>query len=228
MKRWIVTLPFALLLAGCATAPAAAPAAPAADPGPTAWEPDVQRFEAADRTLMPAPGGVLFTGSSSIRLWSSLERDFPGVPVINRGFGGSEMEDLLHYVDRLVLAYRPGIVLVYEGDNDLNAGDTPEELLGEYRELVRRIHERLPQARIGFISIKPSPSRWHIAPTVRRANEMVRAFTATDPRLFYVDVFNPMLGPDGTPRPELYVADRLHMTEAGYAIWREAVAPHLR
>lgn len=215
MKRWLVVLPLALLLQACATAP-----------GP--WEAEVARFEAADRGRAPAPGGVLFAGSSSIRLWTALEHEFPGVPIINRGFGGSQMEDLLRYVDRLVLAYRPRIVFVYEGDNDLNAGDAPETLLAEYRELVRRIHERLPQTRIGFISIKPSPSRWHLAPSVRRANEMVRDFTATDPRLFYVDVFTPMLGADGAPRPELYLADRLHMSEAGYAIWRDAVAPHVR
>ena len=217
--------PLLLVLAGCSPA---RPATQAADPGPTAWEADVQRFEAADRAAPPAPGGVVFAGSSSIRLWPSLESAFPGVRALNRGFGGTEMEDLLHYADRLVIAYRPRLVFVYEGDNDLNAGDSPEEVAAEYRQLVRRIHAALPETRVGFISIKPSPSRWHLADRVRRANELVRRFTESDPRLFYVDVFTPMLGPDGTPRPELYVADRLHMTDAGYAIWREAVAPHLR
>lgn len=217
--------PLLLLLAGCATA---RPAPQGADPGPTAWEPHIERLEAAARTAPPAPGGVLFAGSSSIRLWPSLESAFPGVRAVNHGFGGSEMEDLLHYVDRLVIAHRPRLVFVYEGDNDLNAGDSPEEVAAEYRELVRRIHAALPETRVGFISIKPSPSRWHLADRMRRANELVRRFTETDPRLFYVDVFTPMLDADGAPRPELYVADRLHMTEEGYAVWREAVAPHLR
>lgn len=210
-----------LLLAGCA------PVQPPAQPAPARWEAEIQAFERADRVAPPQPGGVVFTGSSSIRLWDGLAGDFPGVPVISRGFGGSQLADVVRFADRIILPYRPRTVLVYGGDNDLAEGKTPEQVFADYQALVRRIHAVLPDARIGFISIKPSPSRWHLAPAVRAANARVREHAARDPRLFYVDVFTPMLGPDGAPRTDLFLADRLHMNRRGYEIWKAAVAPHL-
>lgn len=223
MKRlWWTAL--GLLLAACAPQrPAAAPAP--AEPG--RWEADVQRFQAEDRANPPAPGGVLFVGSSSIRLWNTLQRDFPSVRTLNRGFGGSEMADAVALADRIILPYRPSMVVVYAGDNDLAAGKTPERVLADYQTLVRAIHARLPEARVAFIAIKPSPSRWSIVDRVREANERVRRFSEQDPRLSYIDIFTPMLGPDGTPRPELFVQDRLHLSEQGYALWRSVVAPYV-
>lgn len=192
------------------------------------WEPEIQTFEAADRASVPAPGGVLFVGSSTIRMWETLAADFPGVPVINRGFGGSQLADAVHFADRIILPYRPRMVLVYAGDNDLNAGKSPEQVLADYRALVAKIHGALPATRIGFLSVKPSPSRWKLAAEMRRANALVKEFSASDPRLFYVDTFTPMLGPDGGPRPELFREDMLHMNARGYALWRSIVAPYLR
>jgi lysophospholipase L1-like esterase len=191
------------------------------------WEPEIQAFEAADRQSPPPPGGVVFVGSSTIRMWETLARDFPGVPVLNRGFGGSELADVVHFADRIVLPYRPRLVMVYAGDNDLNAGKTPERVLADYRALVETIHRALPQARIGFLSIKPSPSRWKLADQMRAANDLVKRYTATDARLFYVDTFTPMLRPDGTPRAELFREDMLHMNAQGYALWRSIVASYL-
>lgn len=210
-----------LLLAACAGTP------PPVQPVPARWEPEIQAFERADRASPPAPGGVVFTGSSSVRLWDRLAEDFPGVPVINRGFGGSQLGDVVRLADRIILPYRPRTVLVYGGDNDLAEGRTPEQVFRDFQALVRRVHAQLPEARIGFISIKPSPSRWHLAPQVRAANGMVEGFATRDPRLFYVDVFTPMLGPDGTPRADLFLEDQLHMNRRGYEIWKAAVAPHL-
>lgn len=213
-----------LLLFGCA--PAQTP--PPADAwGSDVWEDDIRRFEEADRVQPPPTGGVVFVGSSSIRGWRSLSDDFPGVPVINRGFGGSEMGDAVRYASRIVLPYRPRLVIVYAGENDLNAGKTPEHVVAAYDALVRQIHGELPQTRIGFISAKPSPSRWHLEDEMRRTNDLVREYAARDPRLFYIDVFSEMLDAEGQPREELFIGDRLHMNEAGYRIWREAVRPHL-
>jgi alpha-galactosidase len=191
------------------------------------WEPEIQKFEAADRHEKPAPGGIVFTGSSTIRMWETLAADFPGLPVLNRGFGGSQLDDAVHFADRIVIPYQPRMVLVYSGDNDLNAGKSPERVLADYRALVAKIHAKLPRTRIGYLSIKPSPSRWKLAPQMRAANALVKQFTATDPRLFYIDTFTPMLGPDGGPRPELFREDMLHMNPRGYAIWKAIVAPYL-
>jgi lysophospholipase L1-like esterase len=230
MTRALYLLP-ALLLMACQPmrgqpAPAGDPAGSAAGGGP--FEGEIREYEARDRVSPPPQGGVLFVGSSSIRLWDSLQRDFAGTEVINRGFGGSELEHSIQYADRIILPYRPRQVVVYAGDNDISAGKSPERVLQDYRELVRRIHQRLPEATVSFISIKPSVARWHLVDQIRAANELVRQFSASDPRLQYIDVFTPMLGPDGMPRRDLLQQDGLHLTPTGYEVWREAVRPYLR
>lgn len=164
-------------------------------------------------------------GSSSIRLWDTLQEDFAGVNVVNRGFGGSEMADALQYVDRIVLPYRPRTVVVYAGDNDLWAGKTPQRVFDDFQSLVRRIHAELPEARVGFIAVKPSVARWSIADRVRETNELVRHFAAGDRRVEYIDIFTPMLGSDGTPRADLFVDDGLHLNARGYDIWESVVEP---
>jgi lysophospholipase L1-like esterase len=186
---------------------------------------DIAAFEAADRRDPPAPGGILFVGSSTIRLWPSLANDFPGVAVVQRGFGGSEISDVVLYAPRIVLPYRPRLIVFYAGDNDLNAGESPESVLRDYQSFVELVWRSLPETRIAFVSIKPSGSRWAIVDKMRRANELIRAYSARDPRLSYVDVFTPMLGPDGKPREELFIADRLHLSEQGYELWRQVLLP---
>ncbi|HKG94555.1 MAG TPA: GDSL-type esterase/lipase family protein, partial [Gemmatimonadaceae bacterium] len=209
-----------------ASQPAAA--APAVAPAASAFESEIRQFEAADRAAPPAPGGVVVVGSSSVRLWPDLAGDFPGVPVLNRGFGGSTLPDVLQFAPRIVLPYRPRLVVLYAGDNDLAAGRTPAQVLSDYRAFVALVRRELPAARVAFVSIKPSPSRWAIVDQVRAANRLVRDEVARDTLQSYVDVFTPMLGAGGRPRPELFVADSLHMTPAGYALWRERLAPVLR
>jgi lysophospholipase L1-like esterase len=238
MRRLLALLGIALL-AACvrapapAASPAAAPAAaapagatsgaPAANPA--RFEAEIQRFEASDRMSPPAAGGIVFVGSSSFRLWPDLAADFPGLPVLNRGFGGSTLPEVIHFAPRIVLPYRPRLVVLYAGDNDLNDGRTPAQVVADYRAFVSLVRRDLPEARIAFVAIKPSPSRWAIADRQREANRLVREEIARDPRQAYVDVFTPMLGPGGRPRPELFVADSLHMTPAGYVLWRERLAP---
>ncbi|MFL5618343.1 MAG: SGNH/GDSL hydrolase family protein [Gemmatimonadaceae bacterium] len=191
-------------------------------------EAEIRRFEESDRVAPPSAGGIVFVGSSSIRLWRSLESDFPGLPVVNRGFGGSTFPEATHYLPRIVLPYRPRMIVVYEGDNDLTLNWGPTRVADDYRSFVRAVRDSLPATRIVFISLKPSPSRWHLVDQQREANRLVRAIIARDTLQTYVDVFTPMLGANGRPRPELFIADSLHMTPAGYAIWRTQVAPHLQ
>ena len=208
--------------------PAAAPA-PAALPDPGRFEAEIQQLEAEARAHPPAPGGVLFVGSSSIRLWPTLAADFPGVPVVQRGFGGSTMRDVVHFAPRLVLPARPRLVVVYAGDNDLAEGVTPAQLLAEVQALATLVRRELPDTRLLVLSVKPSPARWALVEKQREANRLVRDYAQdTGGAVRYVDVFTPMLGPDGRPRPELFVEDGLHMTAAGYAIWRDVLAPELR
>lgn len=192
------------------------------------WEASLAAFAAADREKAPAEGGVLFVGSSSIRLWEKLEQQFDMVPlVINRGFGGSRMEDCAAYVDRLVLPYRPKLVLVYAGDNDLAEGRTPRQVADSFRRFARRVGEALPDTRIAYISIKPSPARVHLLEEIRAANALIREQSRNAPNIQFIDVFTPMLGVDGRPRGELFRADALHLSDAGYSLWKTVLVSQI-
>lgn len=196
--------------------------------GPERFKADIAAFVAEDTKQPPAPGGVLFTGSSSIRLWKTLAADFPGVRTINRGFGGSYLSDCVHFFDQLVPAHRPRLVVVFAGSNDLHVGRTPEEVAASFRAFCAKLHAALPETKLLYISIGYAPVRWKIADKMAFANALIAAHCEADPRRKFVD-FNPaMLTADGEPRPELYVADRLHLNPDGYAIWRRLLAPHLR
>ena len=174
----------------------------------------------------PAKGGVLFLGSSSIRLWN-LAESFPGKEYLNRGFGGSQISDSLHYLDQLVFSVEPRAIVFYAGDNDIAAGESPEQVAADFRELSERVAKRLPETRILFIAIKPSLKRWNLIENVRDAHERIAAYCRETPNRTFVDVDGPMLGEDGVPRKELFVADGLHLSPAGYAIWTKLVAEAL-
>ena len=196
-----------------------------ASPPRIPFEPEILAFEAADRATPPALGGVVFVGSSSFRMWTNAAADFPGVPLLNRGFGGSTLPEVVQLTPRLVLKYQPHLVVLYAGDNDLSAGRTPEDVLNDYKAFVGIVRRALPSTRIAFVSIKPSPSRWAIADRMREANRLVRQEISRDTLASYVDVFTPMIGANGRPRAELFGPDSLHMTRAGYLIWKERLAP---
>ncbi|QWP75062.1 hypothetical protein J5226_15620 [Lysobacter sp. K5869] len=227
MRRFLLPL-LSILLAACATAPhdgAAAAAAATPTPAGTAprdpaeWEPTVQAWEADDARVRRMPGSVVFVGSSSIRLWTTLAEDFPGVATINRGYGSSRAYDSVYFADRIVNAYQPRAVVFYAGENDLHEGRTPRQVRDDFAAFVRKVQAATPKARIAFVSIKPSPSRAAIAPQVREANALIRDFARGVRGVDYLDVYTPMLGADGAPREELFVADRLHMNRAGYELW---------
>ena len=190
------------------------------------WEGAIAAFERADRQEPPPKGAVLFVGSSSIRLWD-LPKSFPHLTVINRGFGGSHLADAVHFADRLILRHEPRTVVVYAGDNDLAAGKSPERVGKDFRALVRTVRHELPRTGIVYVAIKPSLKRWQLAEQVRAANSLIRQICESDERLAFVDVFDPMLGDDGMPRPELFVKDGLHLSKKGYALWARLLRPHL-
>lgn len=221
-----------------ATAPTSAPvAAPASKPTsvpasrPAARRADlideIEKFEAADAAAMPAPGGIVFYGSSTIRLWKTADA-FAELPTINRGFGGSNMAQALMYDRRVVFKYKPKVVVLYEGDNDMQGGRSPGLVADEYKVFARRLRETAPDAKLVILSVKPSPSRWRLQPKMTELNATLKAFADENAAwVTYVDLVPPMLGANGEPRPELYLADRLHMSEAGYAIWNDALRPVL-
>ncbi|MCS4509441.1 SGNH/GDSL hydrolase family protein [Xylophilus ampelinus] len=192
------------------------------------WQSSMAAFAASDRDKAPASDGVLFVGSSTIRMWTDLAQDFRKQPVvINRGFGGSTMADCNYFVKQLVLQYKPRQVLVYAGDNDLAEGRTPEQVLESFQGFVRTVRSELPDTRIDYISIKPSPLRASLMPKVREANALLAAYLRTVPNAQYIDVFTPMLDATGAPRMELFGHDRLHMNEAGYDLWQSVIGAYV-
>jgi lysophospholipase L1-like esterase len=198
---------------------------PASDEDPTRFEAEIRAFEAQDRASPPPIGGFVFVGSSSIKNWTDVTSDFPSLPILNRGFGGSTLADVLYYADRTVLRYRPRLVVLYAGDNDLAMGRRPDQVVSDFRLLLNRLRSRLPETRIVYVSIKPSPARRAYLEAARETNRRIRAEIARDSLATYIDVFTPMLGPEGQPRPELFGSDSLHMSRAGYQLWRTLLAP---
>ena len=190
-----------------------------------AWEGDIANFLKADQSNPPPRGGIEFIGSSSIRFWESLAKDFPGQPVFNRGFGGSEVRDSTWYAGQIVVPYAPCKVFFYAGDNDLNSGRSATQVRDDVVAFVQRVHRDLPKTKVEFLSIKPSPSRAQLLPAINQANAMIKTALAKLPNTGYIDIYTPMLGADGQPDAKLFREDMLHMTPAGYAIWTKAVAP---
>jgi lysophospholipase L1-like esterase len=190
------------------------------------WEPKILTFEQIDRDHPPQPGGNLFIGSSSIVRWK-VEESFSDVPVVNRGFGGSQLPHVLHHMDRLVPQHKPAVVVLYCGDNDLVRGRTPEQVVEDYKTFVGKVRTSSPDSKIVWIAIKPSGSRWHNREAIQKANALVKAAQSEQKNVVYIDVWEPMLGEDGTPRKELFVADQLHLSSEGYKLWTELVGPHL-
>ena len=199
-----------------------------ADTTAARWEPEILAFESADKTNPPPKGAILFIGSSSIRLWKTLAHDFPEYKVINRGFGGSQIIDSVHFLERIVLPYRPRMVVLYAGGNDINSGKSPEQVFADYQSFVKKVHAALPQTRLAYISIAPNPARWAQVEKVRAANELIQDYARRHSQLVFINVFPHMLGEDGKPRPELFVEDRLHMNATGYAVWTKLIRPYLK
>jgi lysophospholipase L1-like esterase len=190
------------------------------------WEPSIAKFEMQDRAAPPPQGAVLFVGSSSIVRWD-VAKSFPDRAVINRGFGGSQLADSVHFADRIVLKHKPRTVVLYAGDNDITRGKSPERVHADFQAFVKKIHAELPETRILFLAIKPSINRWNLVDKMRQANELIETTCRRDKRLDYVDVFTPMLSENGPPDAEWFVADGLHLSPTGYELWTAILEPHL-
>jgi lysophospholipase L1-like esterase len=195
---------------------------------PTVWAGEMRRFDKFDRRDGVPSDVIVFTGSSSIRYWSTLAADMAPLPVLNRGFGGSQIDDVTYYADRAVMRYKPKAIVFYAGENDMagvlwSSKKTPQEVLDAFRKFCEKIHASLPHTPIYFISIKPPKGRIAEWPQMQLANQLIRDYCASDQRLHYIDIVPPMLNAQGSPRGELYGWDGIHMNAQGYAIWTSVI-----
>ena len=191
------------------------------------FEKEVVAYEAADRQKLPPKGGILFIGSSTIRLWKTLTADFPDHRVINRGFGGTEIVDSTHFADRLIFPHEPKQIFLRAGGNDIHAGRLPREVAADFAQFVRVVHARLPKTEILYIALSPAPARWGEADKNRELNRLIRQLALDMPRVGFVDAYDISLTADGRARPELFMKDRLHFAAEGYKLLADRVRPFL-
>jgi len=192
------------------------------------WETAIQNFEKQDKAIPPPQEAVLFVGSSSIRKWTTLAEDFPGIRAINRGFGGSEYSDLIHFADRIIFPYLPKIIVVYSGDNDIANGKSPAEVFTDFKAFGRLVKKKLPQIQIVVIAIKPSLNRWQMVSRMRQTNQLIKNYCQRNSFLHFVDIDTPMIGDNGMPKADLFVKDGLHLNRKGYRLWTKMVSTVLK
>lgn len=192
------------------------------------WENEVKSYEAQDSIKGISTNGILFTGSSSIRLWNDLPERFSGEKVLNRGIGGSEISDLIFYADRLIFPYKPQKIFIYCGGNDVWKGKSPEIVLEDFKTLYARIKQKLPKTEIYYISIQSAPSREEKNALFRRANEQIKAYLEHNTRDVFIDVFPLLLGQDRKPKAEFFLDDQLHMNSKGYDRWTRVLKAYVK
>ncbi|NMC06877.1 MAG: hypothetical protein GYA24_16785 [Candidatus Lokiarchaeota archaeon] len=198
------------------------------------WNKEIKAFERQDRAGPPGPGKIVFTGSSTIARWNTLEQDMAPLTIIRRGFGGSTIRDVIHYANRIIIPYKPAIIVLYAGDNDIffkhkfgmdarAAGDC----LRDFQAFVDLVHGALPGATIHFVSIKPSPSRANLWPMMADANARIKDYAASTPCIHYIDTTNAMFDVNGQINKNLFKHDMLHLNDDGYARWAAIIKPVL-
>lgn len=190
---------------------------------------EIQSFKKQDSSHFPPANSILFIGSSSFRMWKSVQQDFPGKPIINRGFGGSSTPDVIRYANDIIFPYNPKQIIIYVGENDLAStpAASPKEVTRRVKELVNLIQLRLPEIPIVYISIKPSIARQNLMPAMEKANKKIKKFISRKKNARFVDVYTKMLDVNGLPLSDIFIQDNLHMNAKGYAIWKKILEPYL-
>jgi lysophospholipase L1-like esterase len=190
---------------------------------------EIAAFKKRDSISFPAKNAILFVGSSSFRMWKDVQEDFPGHTIINRGFGGSSLPDMIRYVGEIIYPYKAKQILIYCGENDFaaEADLQPEQLLERFKQLFQLIRKKDKKVVVGYVSMKPSPSRRHLWNKFKDANAMIKSFLQAEKRTQYIDVYEPMLTEKGEPVPGIFLEDNLHMNNKGYAIWQKIIEPYL-
>jgi lysophospholipase L1-like esterase len=195
---------------------------------PPFWD-DIQAFRHQDSVQAPPQHAILFVGSSSFTKWTDVQNYFPGYSIINRGFGGSSLPDVIRYENDVIFKYKPKQIVMYCGENDLAGSDsvTAQMVFERFKKLFTDIRKKFPNVPFVYISLKPSPSRWQLREKMIAANNQIETYLAKKKNTVFVDVFHKMLGPDGTPIKEIYEEDNLHMNAKGYNIWKKEIQPNL-
>jgi len=221
MKSWTRVL-FGLFLLTCA-----ADLQAQQEPYPF-WN-DIRQFKTSDSLRPPPKNAILFVGSSSFTNWKDVQDYFPDYPIINRGFGGSSLTDVIRYADEIIYPYKPKQVVIYCGENDFAADDsvTASLVFARFMKLFTMIRGKLNEVPVVYVSMKPSPSRQRLMPAMETANEQIKAYLKTKKRTSFVDVYHKMLTHDGQPIDSIFNSDKLHMNKYGYAIWKKEITPFL-
>lgn len=219
------------LLVAClllAAAPLYAESAPPPSPAlAEKFEQQVQVYETEDRASPPPKGAILFAGDSQFFRWKTIHEDLAGYTLINRGIDSFQLRDMIHYVDRLTIPYQPRLIVMHVGGNDVHNGRTPEQVLADFKTFVSLVRAKLPKVPIIFSSTTPGPARWDEAPQRVEANRVIREYIATQPDLKFIDLWSAMLTPDGKPREDIWVEDRVHPNHDGYLIRVKLTRPLL-
>ena len=221
-RSWI-SAALVVVMLGTHQAAAQTPAAP----DPARFEKQVLAYEAADKTTPPPTGAILLAGDSQFFRWKTLSEDLPGYTIVNRGIDAFQSPDLLHYLDRLVLPYKPRLIVLHIGGNDVHNGRTAQQVLADFKTFVTRVRAVQPNVPIAFTSITPSPGRWAEKDVRLEANRLVKEYVATGSRLHFIDLWDAFLTPDGKPREDLFVEDRIHPNHDGYRVRVKIMRPLL-
>ena len=195
---------------------------------PAFWD-DIQQFRKLDSVQPPPASAILFVGSSSFTRWTDVQNSFPGYTIINRGFGGSTLADVLRYEEDVIFKYNPKQILIYCGENDIASSDTvtAKTVFNRFKTLFTEIRAVYPEVPIAYISMKPSPSRWNLREKFMSGNHLIENYLKKQKNAQFINVWKPMLGSNGKPKQELFVEDNLHMNAKGYAIWQKLIQPVL-
>jgi lysophospholipase L1-like esterase len=217
-----------VLLAGVVLAGAPGVAAQSPTPaGPGRFEKNVEAYEAGDKRSPPAPGAILLAGDSQFFRWKTLAEDLPGYTIVNRGVDSFQTSDLVYFADRLVVPYKPRLIVLHVGGNDVHVGKSASQVLADFKAFVAKVRAAQPDVPVAFTSITPSPGRWDEAPVRMEANALVKEYVATQRNLHFIDLWDAFLGPDGKPREDLYGPDRIHPNHEGYLVRVRIMRPLL-
>ena len=189
---------------------------------------EIRAFEKQDSLSKPASGQILLVGSSTFRFWVTSKEDLSGYETINRGFGGSQMSDMNYYFDKIVSKYKPTMILVYEGDNDLAAGESPETVFEDFKIFAEKVKTQLPNSKVGYCSIRPSIARTNMRDKQLQANKLIKNFCRKNHGFYFVDIYKEYFLPDGDLMSDVFVADKLHLNKKGYEIWTKATRKFLK
>jgi lysophospholipase L1-like esterase len=220
-------VPVCLVVLALALIPRVVAAQTASGAGGNRFEANVQAYEAADRATPPPAHAILLAGDSQFYRWKTLAEDLPGYTIINRGIDSFQTSDLVYFTERIVLPYKPRLIVLHVGGNDVNNGKGPEQILSDFKAFVGKVRAVMPDVPIAFSGITPGPGRWNQAAVRKQTNQTIKDYVATQKGLHFIDLWDAMLTPDGQPREDLWVEDRIHPNQAGYQIRVRIMRPLL-